>query len=141
VIYVFDASFLNALIIPDEKDPQLDRMYEKIKDEDERHAPHLIWYETANIFNNLIRRKRYTYDMVVQFFPRLAAFNLTTDFESGAEYSERLLRLCNDYNISAYDAAYLELAGRRKAVLCTLDEGLKAAAKKYGVTTLKQEIT
>ena len=141
MIYVFDASFLSALIIPDEHSPQVKRMYARIENEDERYAPHLILYETANVFNNLIRRKRYKYDKVLQFFPQLTAIRLSIDYETGVEYSEKLLRLCNDYNISAYDTAYLELAGRRKAVLCTLDEGLKAAAKKYGVTTLKQEIT
>ena len=135
--YVFDASFLNALIITDEKNPQVDRMYAKVENEDERYAPHLIWYETASIFSKLIRHKRYTYDEVLQLFPKLAAFNFITDSESGVEYTEKLLRLCNDYNISAYDAAYLELAGRKKAVLCTLDEGLKAAAGKHGVEMLE----
>ena len=137
MIYVLDASFLSAQIIPDEKNPQVDIMYAKIKDEDERLAPHLIWYETANIFNNLIRRRRYTYEEVMQLFPRLAAFCIKIDSETGVEYTEKLLRLSNDYNISSYDAAYLELAGRKKAVLCTLDEGLEAAARKYGVTTLE----
>ena len=137
MIYVFDASFLNALIIPDEKDPEVDRMFAQVKDEDERLAPHLIWYETANIYYNLIRRKRHTFDDVLQFFSRLAAFDLTTDYETGAAYTETLLRLCHDYNISSYDAAYLELARRRKAVLCTMDEGLAAAAGRCGVTTLK----
>jgi len=74
---------------------------------------------------------------VLQFFPLLAAIRLTTDFEAGTAYSEKLLRLCNDYTLSAYDAAYLELAGRKKAALCTLDENLKKAAKKYGVVMLK----
>jgi len=137
VIYVFDSSFLNALIIPDEKNPQVEGMYAKIENEDERHAPHLIWYEITNVFYNLIRRKRYTFDEVLQFFPRLAAFDITTDYETGSEYTEKLLRLCNDYNISAYDAAYLELAGRKKAILCTMDERLKAAATQYGVAAMK----
>ena len=137
MIYVFDSSFLNALIITDEKNPQVDKMYAKVENEDERHAPHMIWYEVANVLYNLIRRKRYTYDEVLQLFPRLAAFDITVDYESGAEYTAKLLRLCNDYNISAYDAAYLELAARKRAVLCTLDEGLKAAAKKNGVATLR----
>jgi predicted nucleic acid-binding protein len=137
VIYVFDSSFLNALIIPDERNPRVEGMYAKIENEDERHAPHLIWYEVANVFHNLTRRQRYTYGEVLQFFPLLAAFDITTDYETGAEYTEELLSLCNDYHISAYDAAYLELAGRKKAVLCTLDERLIDAAGKYGVTTLK----
>jgi len=137
VVYVFDASFVGALIIPDERDPHVNKMYAKIKNEDEKHAPHLLWYEITNIFKNLLRRRRYTFDEVIGFFPLLSAIRLTCDFETGVSYAEKLLRLCNDYNISSYDAAYLELAGRKKAALCTLDENLITAAKKYGVTVLK----
>ena len=137
MVYVFDSSFVGALIIPDEKNPKVDKIQMSIGENEEIFAPQLLWYEIANIFKNLIRRKRYTYDEVLEFFPLLAAVSLTIDYETGIAYSEKLLRLCNDYNISAYDAAYLELAKRRKAVLCTLDEGLEAAAKKYGATTLK----
>jgi predicted nucleic acid-binding protein len=110
-------------------------MYAKIYNEDERFAPHLLWYEIPNLFKNLIRRKRYTFDDVLLFFPVLTGLGLTCDFETGTVYTERLLRLSNDYNISSYDAAYLELAERKKAVLCTMDEDLINAAKKYGVKT------
>ena len=137
MIYVFDASFVGALIIPDENNPHVNKMYAKIENEDEKYAPHLLWYEMANIFNNLIRRKRFTLNEVLRLFPVLESFHLTASYETGGAYSEKLLRLCNDHNISSYDAAYLELAGRKKAVLCTLDEGLQKAAKRCGVVTLK----
>ncbi|MDR2731054.1 MAG: type II toxin-antitoxin system VapC family toxin [Treponema sp.] len=137
MIYVFDASFVGAVIIPDERDTHVDRMYAKIKNEDEKYAPHLLWYEISNIFKNLLRRKRFTFDEVLRLFPFLTALCITCDFETGTGYAEKLLRLCNDYNISSYDAAYLELAGRKKAVLCTLDENLIITAKKCGVTVLK----
>jgi len=136
LIYVFDASFVGALVIPDEKNPAVDKLYTNIKNEEEKLAPHLLWYEIANIFKNLIRRKRFTFDDVLTFFPSLTALHLTCDFETDPGYSEKLLRLCNDYNLSSYDASYLELAERKKAALCTLDENLQAAAKKRGVTVL-----
>ncbi|MCL2206337.1 MAG: type II toxin-antitoxin system VapC family toxin [Treponema sp.] len=135
--YVFDVSFVGAQIIPDEKNPLVDKLQATIGEEEEIFIPQLLWYEISNIFRNLTLRKRYTFDEVLQFFPLLVAIRLTTDFEAGAAHSEKLLRLCNDYNLSAYDAAYLELAGRKKAVLCTLDENLMKAAEKYGVVTLK----
>jgi predicted nucleic acid-binding protein len=137
LIYIFDASFVAALIIPDEKNPAIDKIYATIKNEEEKLAPHLLWYEIANIFKNILRRKRFTFDEVLTFFPSLTALSITCDFETGPGYSEKLLRLCNDYNLSSYDAAYLELAERRKAALCTLDEKLQAAAEKRGVTVLK----
>jgi len=136
MIYVFDASFVGALIIPDEYNPNVEKMYDKIGNEDEKHVPQLLWYEIASIFNNLIRNGRYTGDEVTQFFPRLSAFHLETDSETGTAYSQKLLRLCNDYHLTSYDAAYLELADRKKAALCTLDKALQAAAKKHGVEVL-----
>jgi len=137
MIYVFDASFVGALVIPDEKNPRVDKMYDKIENEDERHTPQLLWYEIANIFNNLIRRRRYTIDEVMEFFPRIAAMDLKTDFETETDYSQKLLRLCNEHNLSSYDAAYLELAERTEAILCTLDEDLRVVAKKRGVAVMK----
>ena len=136
MLYVFDASFIGALIIPDEYNSYVKKMYDKISNEDEKYAPHLLWYEIASIFNNLVRHGRFTGKEVMQFFPRLAAFCLTTDFEAGVSYSQKLLCLCNEYHLSSYDAAYLELANRKRAALCTLDKDLRAAAKKHGVMVL-----
>ena len=137
MIYVFDASFIGALIIVDEKNPRVDKMYEKITNEDIKFAPHLIWYEMSSIFYKLIQHNRFTYNQVMLLFPHLSAVRLTDDYETGADYSQKLLKLCADYNLSSYDASYLELAERKKAILCTLDKGLYTAAKKHGVTVLK----
>ena len=137
MIYVFDASFVGPQIIPDEKDPDIDKIYQKIKHDDEKQVPQLFWYEITNLFKNLERRRRYSNDRVMEFYQTLATISLICDRETGIEYSKKLLRLCNDYNLSSYDAAYLELAERKNATLCTLDESLRAAAKKYGVPVIK----
>ena len=137
MMYVFDASFISALIIPDGKNPYTAKMYTKIKNEDEKIAPQLLWYELANIFKKLIRNRRYTPNEVLRFYSLLDAFCLTIDDEARIHHSQKLMRLSAYFNISSYSAAYLELAKRKKAVLCTLDESLWAAAKKYGVAVLK----
>jgi predicted nucleic acid-binding protein len=137
MLYVFDASFVGALIIPDEKSKETDKLYTRIQNDDTRYVPQLLYYEIANVFKNLIRRGRYAYDEVLTFIPPLASLHLTSDSGADAALSERLLRIAQDYTLSSYDAAYLELAGRKKAVLCTLDKNLKHAAKKYGVAVLK----
>ena len=134
--YVFDASFIGASIFPDENNFRVEKIQADIGEEEEITVPQLFWYEITSIFKNLIRQSRYTGDEVTQFFPRLSAFRLKTDFETGAFYSQKLLRLCNDYNLSSYDAAYLELADRKKAALCTLDKALQIAAKKHGIKVL-----
>ena len=134
--HVYDASFIGALIIPDEKNIKVGESHLVIYKSGEIFIPQLLWYEIANIFNNLIRRKRYTYENTLEFTDTLSSLKLTTDFQMGADYSVKLLRLSNEYNLSSYDAAYLELADRKKAILCTLDDNLKTAAQKHGVTVL-----
>jgi len=136
--YVYDSSFVGTLIIPDEKILKVEKAHLAInKNKGEKiYVPLLLWYEIANVFKNLIRRKRYNPDDILLFFPAINNIKLTTDFEYGANYSQKIFSLCNDYNLSSYDAVYLELAERKKAVLCTLDGNLKTVAKKYGVTVL-----
>ena len=136
MIYVLDSSFVAAQIIPDEFDLQVKKMYSKINNDDEKCTPQLFWYEMTNLFKNLLRRKRYSIEEVMEFHRPLAAIRLVSESGSGVEYSQKLLRLCNEYDISSYDASYLELAKRKNAVLCTLDTNLIAAAKKHGTAVL-----
>jgi predicted nucleic acid-binding protein len=136
MVYVLDSSFVASVILPDENNQHAEKMYVQITNSNEKQAPNLFWYEMANIFMSLIRRKRYTYDEVMQLMPVFSSIQLKIDYESGPDYAQKLLRLCSDYNLSSYDAAYLELAKRKNATLCTLDQDLSAAAKKLGVPVL-----
>jgi predicted nucleic acid-binding protein len=43
------------------------------------------------------------------------------------------LEIARKYRLSAYDAAYLELATRQELPLATLDQDLRKAAKRAGV--------
>ena len=135
--YVLDSSFIGAIIIPDEKNPKVDKVRAGIGEDEEIFIPQLLWFEITNVFKNLVRRKRFTADEVIQLYPQLTSLRLICDYETGTNYSKRLLHLCNEYNLSSYDAAYLELAERKSAILCTLDESLRIAAKKHGVTVIK----
>jgi len=137
LIYVYDASYLLTLIIPDEKNPKTDKLHKVVDENDEISTSHLLWYEIANVFTKLIRRKHFTDEQVSQIYFILSFVNIKTDFETGVKYSEKIRELYSKYNLSAYNAAYLELAYRKKAVLCTLDEDLKNAAIKHGVELIK----
>jgi len=134
--YVYDSSFVGTLIIPDEKILKVEKAHLAINKGEKIYTPLLLWYEIANVFKNLIRRKRYNPDDILLFFPAITNIRLVTDFEDGTEYSKKIFQLCNNYNLSSYDAAYLELAERKRAVLCTLDKNLTNVAKKHGVKVL-----
>ena len=134
--YVYDSSFVVAIIMPDENSHKIDNIHNALNEDDIVYIPQLFWYEVANIFRNLIRRKRFSVEEVSYFFPMFSFVDFTTDYETSINYSKKIWDLGNIYNISAYDAAYLELAERKKAVLCTLDENLKNTAKKHGVEVI-----
>jgi predicted nucleic acid-binding protein len=135
--YVFDSSFIAALIIPDEKNSKVEEIYASVGINEEIAVPQLFWYEVASILKSLVQRKRYSYDETLQFLIPLTAMRLTNDNKSGIDYTKKLLDLCNNYNLSSYDAAYLELTERRKAILCTLDKKLQVTARKHGLAIIK----
>jgi len=55
------------------------------------------------------------------------------DGQAVSDQVSKVLPLARVYNLSAYAAAYLELAIRHNAPLATLDAGLQKAAKRAGV--------
>ncbi|MDR0301400.1 MAG: type II toxin-antitoxin system VapC family toxin [Treponema sp.] len=136
MVYVYDASFIWALVIPDERNLKVEKIHASIDEDEKIFTPQLFWYEMTNIFNNLLLRRRYSFEKILPFFSTVSKVGLTTDFETGIGYTQKLFRLCNDYQLSSYDAAYLELADRKKAVLCTLDRNLKIAARKHGTEVI-----
>ena len=134
--YVYDSSYIAALVIPDEKNPKIDNAHDSLEENDEILIPQLFWYEAANIFMNLIRRKRFSKEEVNHLIQLLTFYNLTTDFEYNINFVKKLWNLCIECNLSSYDAAYLELAERKRAVFCTMDDNLRAIAKKRGLEVI-----
>ncbi len=66
----------------------------------------------------------------------LHALPIVTDDETTQRSGRETIALARQYVLTSYDAAYLELAMRRKGILVTLDEALAAAASDAGVSIL-----
>ncbi|MDR2844984.1 MAG: type II toxin-antitoxin system VapC family toxin, partial [Puniceicoccales bacterium] len=64
---------------------------------------------------------------------RLNSFAIATDTETISNAWAATRHLAERYQLTIYDAAYLEIAVRRKIPLATLDRALIAAAKSAGV--------
>jgi len=58
---------------------------------------------------------------------------IRTDMMLDSDIMWRFHTLGIEYNVSAYDAAYLELAQRRGLGLATVDHHLHGAAQKAGI--------
>lgn len=132
--YVIDCSFSSALFLPDENSEDVRKLFLNInKKNNQIFIPLLWWYETSNVLNISIKRKRISYSdakLIINLFHKI---HFQTDTEHGLELSNRLLELSQLYQISSYDAAYLDLAIRKKAKLLTLDNALKRVALEVGV--------
>ena len=79
------------------------------------------------------RRKCSTQANTVQWMTFLASLPISVDDHTHFHAFGDITTLGRSHNLSAYDAAYLELAMRRGLPLATVDDKLKAAAKVVGV--------
>lgn len=93
-----------------------------------------IWtLEVINVLLKAERRKRVTEAESAAFLSQLQELSITVDQELPSNTLMQVLSLARQHRLSAYDAAYLELAIRVRAPLCTLDEQLRAACAAVGV--------
>ena len=93
-----------------------------------------LWHlEVANTLLVGERRKRSTQANTVAWMDFLSSLPIAVDEETKTHAFSDTANLARSHNLSAYDAAYLELAMRRGLPLATLDDKLKAAAHAVGV--------
>ena len=96
-------------------------------------VPSLWHFEVANAL--LVGGRRGVIGEVetADFLGRLNALPIETDSADLGLASVAILRLARDFQLSSYDASYLELAIRRGALLATFDQRLLTSARAAGV--------
>jgi predicted nucleic acid-binding protein len=129
---VIDSSVAIAWCFPDEQDDYSQSVLDALSSE-RAIVPDLWHLEVANTLVVGERRKRSTQADTVTWLGFLALLPITVDDETKIHAFRETLSLAREHSLSAYDAAYLELAMRRALPLATLDEKLKTAARTVGV--------
>jgi predicted nucleic acid-binding protein len=135
MIRVLDCTFCAALFLPHEKSAAVKDIFRSFDDDDEVTVPVQWWNEMAELLATAHSRGRFKHADVLDIVRLFSMFRFNTETSYGGDYIERILDLAGLYRISATDAAYLELAERKKAVLGTLNSRLKAACSKAGIET------
>lgn len=127
---VADASFCGAWMLPDEGSSRADKVLAALlRRELELWTPALWTYELANMLRSAHRRKRIEEEAIFDGLDLLAKVRARHfDVPEGLAV-ERITRLALQFDLSAYDAAYLELADRLRAPLHTTDAHLADAAR------------
>lgn len=97
-----------------------------------------LWHlEVANVLVNASRRSRISADDVLSRTALLGQLPIRTEPDALIFIPETIELACTS-GLSAYDAAYLELAQRRALPLATLDKQLRRVAEQCDVPILPQ---
>ena len=93
--------------------------------------------EVANVIARAEAKALVTEARSGEFLELLDRLMIEVDAATFTQARTGILQLARRYNLSAYDASYLELSLRRGLPLATLDEDLQKAARKAGVKRLR----
>lgn len=97
-------------------------------------VPNLFTLEAANVLVKSLKRGLITEASAREFLALLAELNIETDATTHERALHDTLNIAIAHDLSAYDAAYLELALREGLPLATLDDALSAALAHAGGT-------
>lgn len=130
-----DSSATLAWIYGDETTEAIRAVFDQVA-ETGAVVPALWRLEVANSLTMGVRRGRIDVEFRRAALADLALLNIVTDQRTDAQAWGETLRLADEARLTVYDAAYLELALRRKLPLATLDRQMCAAAMTLGVSLL-----
>ena len=131
---VIDASVALAWCFPDEASEYAESALLAL---DRRTAmvPAIWASEIANALLVGERRRRLGRTEVLRFVELLKGLEIVQDVQPATETINYIFPLAQEYRLSAYDAAYLDVAVRRQIPLATLDSNLRKAALAAGIET------
>ena len=133
--FVLDNSIVMAWSFEDETDEYADAVLDRLATT--RAVVPALWpLEVANALLMGERRNRSTQAETLKWTGILASLPIVIDDETNAHAWSDTLNLARGHSLTAYDAAYLELAIRRGIPLATIDGKLKLAAASVGVALL-----
>lgn len=128
---VLDASVALAWLFEDETDARAEAVADALGRDRTAAVPMLWYYEMANAILTAARKGRLPEDRAREYWDRVAAMPLEVDERQPG--TQRMFRFAADHGLTAYDAAYLDLAAHLRCPLATLDKRLIAAAKAAGI--------
>lgn len=124
-VYILDASFALAFLLPDERAAKVDDMFGRYsRGECSLISTRLLPFETLNGLRSAIARKRIHKNIAAELMAGFFDLQISLhdiDFASAFALSEK-------NNLSLYDASYAQLARATGNPLLTMDARLAACA-------------
>jgi predicted nucleic acid-binding protein len=135
---VVDASVALAWALPDESSAYADAVL-AVVEQDGLRVPELWAREVANGLAVAYLRKRITSADEQAFLAALSHLRIEVEeVDSASSVIRDGTAAAMRYGLTAYDAAYLDLASREKLTLATLDTAMRKAAEQSGITIFRQ---
>ncbi len=128
---VIDCSYALAMVMPDEQRPASLRQVGSAR----LLVPPIWPYEVANAFRSAVRRGRVTGPEILGVCARIEALQIELAGAHDASVRQRYLAAMS-HGLTAYDAAYVELALQHRGPLATLDAALARVAASAGIEVL-----
>lgn len=129
---VIDCSVTAAWIFEDEADEASESLLLRVRDEGGL-VPALWHWDVANVMTMAVRKKRLNAAAAALRLNVLSRLPIATDADAQTRAWRETFMLAQTHALTAYDAAYLELAHRTGLELASKDAELCAAARTLGV--------
>ena len=133
---VLDSSVALSWCFEDEATPVTKDILKDVKN-GEAVVPNLWTLEIANTLSLSVRKKRIDDAGVTRFLLLIENLPIVTDDETAAHALKDTLALSRHCELTAYDAAYIELAQRLDIPLASKDRQICAAAKKLKIKLIE----
>lgn len=136
--FVLDCSVAMSWCFEDEVSVYADLVLDALKDT-EAVVPSLWPLEVANVLSVAERRSRLSESQMTRAITLFQALPIRVDTLTAQQALGSTLSLARKHGLSAYDAAYLEVAMREGLPLATADKQLLKVVKACGITVYLQE--
>lgn len=130
--FVLDASVAVSWFFEDEAGAYTDAVMDSFADY-AAVVPSLWPLEIANVLLVGQRRGRCSEADSIRFIELLKHLPITPDEETARRAFDHVYQIAREYGLTAYDAAYLELAMRLGLPLASIDRQLRQAATRAGI--------
>lgn len=136
--FVIDNSVVMAWCFEDEANAYADSVLESLESA-EAVVPAIWPLEIGNVLLVAERRRRLGKADVARFLELISDLPITVEQETPARMLTDILSLARQFDLSTYDASYLDLAMRSGLAIATQDRSLRRAARKCGVSVFKEK--
>jgi predicted nucleic acid-binding protein len=135
-VFVVDNSVVMAWCFEDETSPYTERVLDQLRGT-QALVPAIWPLEVANVLLIAERRDRLNEAQTAHFAQLLQALPIMVEEADLGRTLGPVLAIGRAHRLSAYDAAYLELAARQGFSLATQDSRLRKAAGNAGVALIQ----